>query len=246
MKNHQCEFKDYFFFDLFVISLEVIVYTIVIGLPLWGLISLELTEVYSWAIGIIGLSFTSCLLFITTLVFLNTITPSVHLGSFYRDDNETLPHTFKIILKIIMERSPYFNYINSYIFFRLFYFRGMGAKMANTVYIAPNVRLDDPWGLEVDEGTTFGHSSMVLSHSIEGNQITCQKVIIGKDVLVGARSVILPGVTIEDGATVAANSVVLKDTVIKKDETWGGIPAKLISSKYSNAEILHLREVSGL
>lgn len=246
MKNHLCELKDYLFFDLFVISLEAIIYTIAIGLPAIGLINLELTQIFFWIPGLMAAAVTSCFLFITLLVGLNKLTPKVNTGTFYRDDNKTFPHTFKIIFKLIMERSPYFNYINSYLFFRLFYYRGMGSNMASTVYIAPNVRLDDPWGLEVGEDTTFGHSSMILSHSIEGNQITCEKVTIGRNVLIGARSVVLPGVIIEDNAMIAANSVVLKDSHIKNSETWGGIPAKLISKNNTANKILQLREVSGL
>lgn len=246
MKNHQCEFKDYLFFDLFVISLEILIYVIAIGIPVLGLFNLTLTQIYYWVPSVIVALLASCFLFIIIVVSLNKITPKVNTGTFYLNDNKTFPHTFKIIFKIIMERSPYFNCINSFIFFRLFYYRGMGSKMAKTVYIAPNVRVDDPWGLEVGEDTTFGHSSMILSHSIEGSKIICENVIIGKSVLIGARSVILPGVIIEDNATVAANSLVVKNSHIKADEIWGGVPAKCISNSNAKNEILKIREVSGL
>ena len=49
---------------------------------------------------------------------------------------------------------------------------------------------------------------------------------IGKNVWIGSRSVILPGVTIGDGAIVAAGAVVTKD--VPTNTVVGGVPAKVI------------------
>ena len=49
---------------------------------------------------------------------------------------------------------------------------------------------------------------------------------IGKNVWIGSRSVILPGVTIGDGAIVAAGAVVTKD--VPANTVVGGVPAKVI------------------
>lgn len=51
-------------------------------------------------------------------------------------------------------------------------------------------------------------------------------IIIGDYVFIGARSMILKGVTIGDRSIVAAGSVVTKS--IPADELWGGAPAKFI------------------
>ena len=51
-------------------------------------------------------------------------------------------------------------------------------------------------------------------------------VTIGHNVWIGGRSVILPGVTIGDGAIIAAGSVVTKD--VPANTIYGGNPAKLI------------------
>lgn len=56
-----------------------------------------------------------------------------------------------------------------------------------------------------------------------------KKVIIGDDVWLGARSIVLPGVTIGEGATVAAGAVVTKD--VEKYAIVGGAPAKVIKIK---------------
>ncbi len=60
------------------------------------------------------------------------------------------------------------------------------------------------------------------------------KVIIGKDVWIGAGSIILTGVTIEDGAIIAAGSVVTKD--VKSCCVVGGNPAAFIKNRF-NSEI---------
>lgn len=54
-------------------------------------------------------------------------------------------------------------------------------------------------------------------------------VQIGNDVWIGARCIILPGVTIHDGAVVAAGAVVTHD--IPPNAIAGGVPAKIIGHR---------------
>jgi acetyltransferase-like isoleucine patch superfamily enzyme len=56
--------------------------------------------------------------------------------------------------------------------------------------------------------------------------------IIGKDVWIGAHSVILCGVTIGDGVIIAAGSVVTKD--VEPFCIYGGCPAKKIKNRFEN------------
>jgi acetyltransferase-like isoleucine patch superfamily enzyme len=60
-------------------------------------------------------------------------------------------------------------------------------------------------------------------------------VEIGNDVWIGARVIILDGVTIGHGAVVAANSVVTKD--VPCYAIAGGIPAKIIKYRFSEEKI---------
>lgn len=53
-----------------------------------------------------------------------------------------------------------------------------------------------------------------------------KSVIIGTDVWIGTAAIILPGVTIHDGAIIAAGAVVSKD--VQADCMVGGVPARLI------------------
>jgi len=56
-----------------------------------------------------------------------------------------------------------------------------------------------------------------------------EAVTIGRDVWVGAGCVILPGVTIGDGAVVAAGSVVTRD--VPAGAVVAGVPARVIKSR---------------
>ncbi len=56
--------------------------------------------------------------------------------------------------------------------------------------------------------------------------LKCAPVRIGNDVWIGARCIILPGVTIDDGAVLAAGAVVT--SAVPANAIVGGIPAKVL------------------
>lgn len=59
---------------------------------------------------------------------------------------------------------------------------------------------------------------------------------IGRDVWIGANSIIMSGITISDGAIIAAGSVVTKD--VPAYTIVGGNPAKYIRMRFNEDEIL--------
>lgn len=63
---------------------------------------------------------------------------------------------------------------------------------------------------------------------------TQQKTIIGRDVWIGRRAIIMRGITIGDGAIIAANAVVTKD--VAPYEIVGGVPAKRIRLRFSEED----------
>lgn len=76
-----------------------------------------------------------------------------------------------------------------------------------------------------------------LQRSFEGRGHT----IIGHDVWLGMRSMVMPGVKIGNGAIIASNSVVTKD--VPAYSLMGGNPAKLIRFRFSDEEITILQEI---
>ena len=60
------------------------------------------------------------------------------------------------------------------------------------------------------------------------------KTIIGKDVWIGANTIIKTGIKIGNGAVIASGSVVTKD--IEPYAVFGGVPAKKIKNRFNTQE----------
>lgn len=66
-------------------------------------------------------------------------------------------------------------------------------------------------------------------------------IVIGNDVWIGRESVIMPGVTIGDGAIIAAYSVVARD--VEPYSVFGGNPARFLKRRFSESLINLLMEL---
>jgi acetyltransferase-like isoleucine patch superfamily enzyme len=77
-------------------------------------------------------------------------------------------------------------------------------------------------------------ADMVFVYDTDFHQVTpeapktCQDIIIGRNVWIGARAIILPGVVIGDHSVVAAGSIVTKR--VPPRSVVGGTPAKVIGT----------------
>lgn len=67
------------------------------------------------------------------------------------------------------------------------------------------------------------------------------KTQVGNDVWVGCNSVILPGVTVGDGAVIAAGSVVTKD--VPDYAIVAGVPAKIVRFRFDEEIIIGLKDI---
>jgi acetyltransferase-like isoleucine patch superfamily enzyme len=111
--------------------------------------------------------------------------------------------------------------------FNVLFYRLMGAKIGRGVQINTKV-MADVCLLEIGDNSVIGGDVTLICHSIEGNKLIIMPVRIGKNVTIGLMSVILPGVTIGDGAIIAAGSVVPKGTTIPGRTVWAGVPARQV------------------
>lgn len=76
---------------------------------------------------------------------------------------------------------------------------------------------------------TFNHNHANVDIPMDRQGFTYAKVVIEDDVWIGARVIILPGVTIGKGSIVGAGAVVTKD--VPPYSIVGGVPAKVLKSR---------------
>lgn len=131
----------------------------------------------------------------------------------------------------------------------------LGERCGDWVNIERGVQFGD--GLTIGNGSGIGANSTIPSAVVIGKnvmmgqevlmftsnhrtdrldipmgaqgQTESKAIIIGNDVWIGARVIILPGVHVGNGAVIGAGAIVTKD--VPDYEVWGGNPAKKMKSK---------------
>jgi acyl-[acyl carrier protein]--UDP-N-acetylglucosamine O-acyltransferase len=135
-----------------------------------------------------------------------------------------------------------------------------GIKLGSYVHISGHCSLVGGGGIEVGNFCTVSHGSKLFSVSdhLGGEYMhnptvpdqyrrpTVARITVQRHVGICAGCVVLPGVTIGEGAVIGALSLVRQD--IPQWQVWGGIPARLIRNRKRELlefESLFWREDSG-
>ncbi|MFP7734157.1 acyltransferase [Priestia aryabhattai] len=107
----------------------------------------------------------------------------------------------------------------------------LGMKVGPQTSFALMVMLDImfPEKIQVGRNTVIGYNTTILAHEYLITEYRLGDVIIGDEVMIGANSTILPGVTIGNEAVVAAGTVVHKD--VAPGFFVGGNPMRVIYTK---------------
>jgi len=145
---------------------------------------------------------------------------------------------------------------------RNFVWRISGVKLGAKSTLHTGVRVFDPRGITIGEGTIVGFRSFldgrapltigshtdiaseVMIYNQEHNLVAPDfyavdgPVTIGNYVFIGPRAIILPGVKVSNGAVVAAGAVVTKD--VEPFSIVGGVPAKEIKKRELKDPHYHL------
>ncbi|WP_277678766.1 acyltransferase [Gracilibacillus dipsosauri] len=86
-----------------------------------------------------------------------------------------------------------------------------------------------PEKIHVGKNSVIGYNTTILAHEYLIKEYRLGEVYIGDEVMIGANSTILPGVTIGSNAIVAAGTIVHKD--VQPGSFVGGNPMKVIYTK---------------
>lgn len=136
---------------------------------------------------------------------------------------------------------------------RLVVLRAFGARLHGRPFVHQKALIRMPWHLEmhdraclgeganaytldsieIGEGSTIAQEAYLCTgtHDLDDPKLPLQtaKITIGRDVFIGARAFILPGVTIGDRAIVGACAVVSKD--VPPNVIVAGQPARIIRER---------------
>lgn len=155
---------------------------------------------------------------------------------------------WELIWNILIRWMPKFMYP-----WHLFVLRLFGCKIQGKPFIAPNCRIYAPWLLEISHGSCLAARCEVynLGPVCIGKRVTVAQhaylcngthdlsdprlpLLVGEmhihdDVFVGAKALILPGITVKEGCVVGAGAVLTKDTDAWK--VYGGNPARCLKHR---------------
>ena len=99
-------------------------------------------------------------------------------------------------------------------------------------------RLDNRGGIEIGANTSISPEVHIISADHDPDSDTFEgrtrRVVIGSHVWIGTRAIVLPGVTIGDGAVIAAGAVVSKSVCALS--VVAGVPAKEIRKRRSRLD----------
>ncbi len=110
---------------------------------------------------------------------------------------------------------------------------GRNIHFGHTVFINSGCKFQDQGGIYFGDRVLVGHNVVLatLNHDLDPARradMLPAPIHIGDDVWIGSGSIVLPGVTIGEGAVIAAGAVVTKD--VEARTVAGGVPAKAIKA----------------
>ena len=204
---------------LLIPLVETVIIGITVGLTVGAYHALSL-DLFTSAV-----TFFLCItaLTITTLVLLRRYFPLRDgIYSFARNDHACGIWTLKVFLSIVNLGFIYENSIIPTPFRKPFY-KLLGTRMARGVTVIAG-RLLDPELVTLEEEVVLGEGTLVCPHVIsrlEEDKLILARVHIGKNVIVGVHSIIMPGVSIGENSLINALSLIPMNTVIPPNESMG-------------------------
>ncbi|MGW6191481.1 acyltransferase [Bacillus cereus] len=111
--------------------------------------------------------------------------------------------------------------------YRTFLRMEVGKKTSFALMVMPDIMF--PEKITVGDNSIIGYNTTLLAHEYLIREYRLGEIFIGNEVMIGANTTVLPGVTIGDGAIVSAGTLVHKD--VPGGAFVGGNPMRIIYTK---------------
>ncbi len=115
----------------------------------------------------------------------------------------------------------------------------LGAKMGYATQASFAV---DPYLMEFGDGAMAGGGTILSGHAFAGGRLIIGKTKLGRNVTIGANSVLFPGVEIGDNSIIATVSTVPYKTKIPPNQLWAGNPARQVGVVTKDGKIKMLEK----
>lgn len=212
--------------DSIALVMEGGVYLTALAPPLLGLWLMRGAHPALLLPAAVGAYFVSALLFVGAIIFTKRVLiGAIPNGRYLLTSPNAVRWMFADRLCKIATRGPFHTLLTQHLVFRQLYHRGMGAQIDGTLMMGPNANISEPWLFRAGRNVLVGSGAAISGHKVEHRVLCLDEVVVGDNVLIGARCIIFPGVKIGDNAVVGANSVIPRGTVIGDGERWAGNPA---------------------
>lgn len=106
----------------------------------------------------------------------------------------------------------------------------VGQNASVGLMVVPDVLF--PQLISIGRNTILGYNCTILTHEFLVEEFRKGPVEIGADVLIGANTTILPGVSVGDGAIVGAGSLVNRD--VPPGVLAAGVPVRVIKVRHKH------------
>ena len=112
--------------------------------------------------------------------------------------------------------------------FGIWFLRAMGMRIGRHAFINTEY-ISDPQLISIGEDAALGGSVRIFAHYGGGGHLVVARVTIGDRATIGLAATVMGDVEVGPDATVLPHSVLLPGSRVGEGETWGGVPARMIS-----------------
>jgi acetyltransferase-like isoleucine patch superfamily enzyme len=108
------------------------------------------------------------------------------------------------------------------------FLRAMGMRIGKRAFVNTEL-ISDPCLIELGDDVVVGGAVHLFAHFGGAGHLTIAPVIIGNRATLGLGATVMGDVRIGPDATILPHSVLLPGSRVGAGETWGGVPARLLS-----------------